>query len=250
MYHACPYCYALVYLDKKVPRVDNLYLSFGAAVHSACEEIIQKKIELPEKQRQLFEASFLSENCKRGFSEKSEHEAAICQLAEQGRQLLPDILPALDKYFGEYEVLAIEEPLLEKISDNLDILFKGFIDIVLRTKDGRYHILDAKTCSWGWDAEHRSDTMTTYQLVYYKYFYAKKYNIDPANISLHFLLLKRTATQDRAELFEVPCGQKKTDNAVKLMMTTIQNITKRIRIKNKLSCKSCPAKLYGTEFCK
>ena len=32
-------------------------------------------------------------------------------------------------------------------------MFKGFIDLVVKTPDGKYHIIDWKTCSWGWDAQ-------------------------------------------------------------------------------------------------
>ena len=44
--------------------------------------------------------------------------------------------------------------------------------MVLKTPDGRYHIIDWKTCSWGWDAKKRSDKILAYQLVFYKHFFA------------------------------------------------------------------------------
>ncbi|MAH37998.1 MAG: hypothetical protein CMG95_03275, partial [Marinovum sp.] len=78
------------------------------------------------------------------------------------------------KIFGEYEVFSVEEQLYEEIKDsNTGYNFKGFIDLVIRTSDGKFHIIDWKTCSWGWDSRRKADPMTTYQLVYYKNYYAK-----------------------------------------------------------------------------
>ena len=39
-----------------------------------------------------------------------------------------------------------------------DIKLKGFIDLVIKTEDGKYHVIDWKTCSWGWDARRKSDS--------------------------------------------------------------------------------------------
>ncbi len=56
--------------------------------------------------------------------------------------------------------------------------FKGFIDLVIKTPDGKYHVIDWKTCSWGWDMKKKTDKMMAYQLSFYKNYFAKKHNID------------------------------------------------------------------------
>ena len=78
--------------------------------------------------------------------------------------------------------------------DDAQFDFKGFIDLVIKTPDGKIHVIDWKTCSWGWNAQKRADPMTTYQLTYYKHFYAQKFGVDPKDIETHFALLKRTST--------------------------------------------------------
>jgi hypothetical protein len=45
--------------------------------------------------------------------------------------------------------------------------------------------------------------MITYQLTFYKYFYAQKHGIDQKNIETHFALLKRIAKKDQVEIFRV-----------------------------------------------
>jgi ATP-dependent exoDNAse (exonuclease V) beta subunit len=65
--------------------------------------------------------------------------------------------------------------------------FKGFVDLVIKTPDDKYHIIDWKTCGWGWDSRKRSDPMVTYQLTLYKHYFAKKHNMTPRTLR-HTLL--------------------------------------------------------------
>ena len=128
--------------------------------------------------------------------------------------------------------------------------FKGFIDLVIKTKDEKYHIIDWKTCSWGWDSRKKNDKMVTYQLTLYKHFFAQKLQIDPEDVETHFALLKRTAKQNRVEFFRVTSGPKKTQNALKLLNKALYNIKNKRYIKNRLSCTAgYGCKFYRTEHC-
>ena len=165
----------------------------------------------------------------------------------QGRQLAPEAVPALYETFGEWKLIEAEEKLYEGISECEDYMFKGYIDLVIRTEDGKYHIIDWKTCSWGWDARKRSDPMVTYQLTLYKKYFAIKHDIDPSEIETHFALLKRTAKRNQVEFIDVSSGTIKTNNATKLLMLALKNIENKKAIKNRLSCKGC--QFYKTEHC-
>ena len=123
------------------------------------------------------------------------------------------------------------------INEHLD--FKGFIDAVVKTPNGKYHIVDWKTSSWGWNARRRSDPMVTYQLTLYKYFFCQKHNIDPKNVETHFALLKRTADKDAVEFFRVTSGAKKTENALKLLHMALYNIEKQRYLKKRSNCYKC-----------
>lgn len=125
--------------------------------------------------------------------------------------------------------------------------FKGFIDLVIKTDDGKYHVIDWKTCSWGWDAKKRSDRLITYQLTLYKKFFCEKHGIDPNDVETHFALLKRTAKKDNVEIFRVTSGERKTENAKKLLNDAIVNIENQNFIKNRTSCTYC--EFNNTEFC-
>ena len=107
-------------------------------------------------------------------------------MRSQGKSIIPEIQDALDDYFEEYEVVAVEMPLMEPIEGEEEYNFKGFIDAIVATPDGKVHIFDWKTCSWGWDCKKKSDKMITYQLTLYKHFFCQKMNVDPKDVETHF----------------------------------------------------------------
>ena len=158
-------------------------------------------------------------------------------------------MPGLRKIFPDFEVFSVEEKLFEKINDfSLDkFTFKGYIDLVIKTPDGKYHVIDWKTCSWGWDREKRNSKLITYQLTLYKKFFCKKHNIDTKLVETHFALLKRTAKKDNVEIFRVTSGPRKTSNATDLLRKALKSIENKMYIKNRLSCKGCDFR--KTEMC-
>lgn len=239
----CPYYHKLTRVDGIDGFTGNQYTAFGSAIHSVCE----KKL----LQEELDEDFFVKE-LKKNISELDEpvDNKIVHQMMKQGNSIIPEIDDALHNYFEEFEVLAVEMPLMENIEDQDDYKFKGFIDAVVSTPDGKVHIFDWKTCSWGWDAKKRSEPMVTYQLTLYKHYFCQKMNVDPKDVETHFALLKRTASKNRVEFFRVTSGPRKTDNALKLLNKAIYNIKESRYIKNRLSCTSgYGCKFYNTEHC-
>jgi hypothetical protein len=233
----------------KLTRIDgiggfegNAYTAFGNAIHEVCEKkLLKEEVNEDDMFIRRFE-HFLGE------LNEEQDEKLVGEMREQGKAILPEIEDALADYFGEYEVLGSEIPLDEKIEDEDEYVFKGFIDGVVATPDGKVHIFDWKTCSWGWDAKRRNAPMTTYQLTLYKHYFAQKMDIDPKNIETHFALLKRTSKKDRVEFFRVTSGPRKTENALKLLKKALYNIKNQRYIKNRLSCKFCA--FNKTEHCR
>ncbi len=208
----CPYKHKLSYLDKVPGFRGNEYTAFGTALHDTCEKMLVENLQ----EREAFFEKRFDETIKDLPEDIERRQNLIESMYTQGKDIIPHVFPALEDYFGEYEVMAAEEALFEDIDEfEVDgIKFKGYIDLVLKTNDGKYHIIDWKTCSWGWDAKRKNDKMTTYQLTFYKYYYAKKHNVDPKNIETHFALLKRTAKNNKVEIFRVTSGNIKTKNAI------------------------------------
>lgn len=246
-WNQCPFYYKLTYVDRIKGFEGNQYTAFGTALHTVCENILNGNSSSPNE---MFDAEFLKELQSLPDNVRSEiTPKIITDMRDAGKRLSVAAIPYLKETFGDFELVATEEELMELIESEQSqgYKFKGFIDLVIRTSDGKIHIIDWKTCSWGWDAQRRADPMTTYQLTYYKHFYAQKFNVDPKNIETHFALLKRTAKKDIVEIFRVTSGPKKTSNALNLLNKALYNINNKNFIKNKLACAKCEFK--GTSHC-
>ena len=239
----CAFYHKLTRVDGIDGFTGNQYTAFGSAIHSVCEKkLLQEEIA----------ENFFVEELKKNIAALDDEidNKIVHEMMKQGNAIIPEIEDALNNYFEEYEVLAVEMPLMEMIEGEEDYRFKGFIDAVVATPDGKVHIFDWKTCSWGWDSKKKNDKMVTYQLTLYKHFFCQKMEIDPKDVETHFALLKRTAKKNRVEFFRVTSGSIKTNNALKTLNMALYNIKNKRYIKNRLSCTAgYGCKFYKTEHC-
>tara|TARA_R110000824_G_scaffold142003_4_gene308899 strand:- start:633 stop:1406 length:774 start_codon:yes stop_codon:yes gene_type:complete len=242
----CAFYHKLTRVDKIDGFKGNAYTAFGTAVHAVCEKKLLKE-EIDDEQ--YFLDSF--SKCISDLPDDVEVDSRLVdQMVGQGKRLIPEIEDALSDYFDEFEVLAVEMPLMEPIKGEDNYKFKGFIDAIVTTPDGKIHIFDWKTCSWGWDMKKKNDKIVTYQLTLYKHFFCQKMGVDPKDVETHFALLKRTAKNNRVEFFRVTSGTKKIENALKLLSVALYNIKNKRHIKNLLSCTGgYGCKFYRTEHC-
>ena len=238
----CTWRHKLIYLDRIEAFQGSEHTCYGTAVHETVERMLLGESIKPYEH---FNATFTQELTRAGILEDT-------QLCKEMRQQIAGtfelIIPALDEYFsskGGWSLVATEQDLMERVNDSYQ--FKGFIDLILKDGQGHYHIIDWKTCSWGWNARKKNDILYTRQLVLYKHFYAQKLGISLRAVSTHFGLIKRTAKKNRIELFRVTSGERKTKNSLDFLDKALYNITNGRYIKNKLSCKFCP--FVSTKHC-
>ncbi len=230
----CAFYHKLTRIDKIQGFKGNAFTAFGTAVHTICERKLLKK----KANEETFVKEF--ERCLERLDDDVQVDQKLVQdMREQGQKIVPEIEHALNEYFEDFKVIAVELPLYEHINGHDGYKFKGYIDAIVKTPDDKYHVFDWKTTSWGWDAKRRSDAITTYQLTLYKHFLSKKMEIDPKSIETHFALLKRTAKNNRVEFFRVTSGPKKTKNALNMLNKALYNIKKKRYIKNRMSCGKC-----------
>ena len=130
--------------------------------------------------------------------------------------------------------------------------FKGFIDAVILSKDKRgknkIWLLDWKTAGWGWRPQKKQDFNYQMQLILYKHFWSQKHNIDPKDIKIGFILLKRDGKNGkRCELVEVSGSEAKIQKATKTVRSMLAAVRKGFFPKNYSACRWCEFK--GTEHC-
>ena len=244
LWHECPRKHKLQYIDKIDGFKGNLHTAFGTAIHSVCEHGLLNE-DLDRGKHFLDEfAKEIKSLEKKGV--EVEHDL-YHQMLEQYEPIVDSFRDELDNYFENCEVVSTEERLCEDMEGH-DLKFKGFIDLVVKTEDGKYHILDWKTTSWGWNSRRKSDKIVNYQLTLYKYFWAQKHGVPLDKVETHFGLLKRTAKKNNTEIFRVTSGPTKVRNALTFLEKAVTNIKKGFSIKNRLACKYC--NFYKTEHCR
>ena len=267
-YLFCPFSYKIRYIEG-VRSEGTIFTAFGHSIHATCQAILLDETDNPKDfflnnfEKELNDLS--PEYKDRIFKPQVEYDEGLLPILQdmmkKGAWLSKTAVEALTKQFGKFKVVAVETEIQEPITDydNADFEFKGVIDLVIQTEDGKYHVIDWKTCSWGWKAEKKTDKITSYQLTYYKHFYTLINDIEPVDAQTWFVLIKRTAfTQDKEtkkltpkddiiEFLPVTSGQRKINNALNILNNVVYNIDHKRFFKNKSNCKKC--EWHKTKWC-
>ena len=182
---------------KKEIKDSNLNTCFGTAIHEAIQEYIKKlytegatfadSLDLNKMFKEAFDREIAKDNVK---SESEEYSAFVMDAVDILRTFVHS--PNRTKHFptGKYEFIDVELEIEQNILNNVS--FIAYIDLVLKDKStGRIKIVDIKTSTNGWNKWQKEDNSKLYQLLLYKLFYAKKFQVDPKNIDIEFFILKR-----------------------------------------------------------
>lgn len=247
-FEECPRKFKLRNLDKIPHNRFSEFTAFGSAVHQILEinrEASEFKNVFADVLTKEIAAKFFIEwyhsNKTIDIKEFRMFDSRLVQtMFNQGEPLVHAAREELEKKFGKFEVVWVERGF-----DVDDV--HGFVDLVLKTQNGRYHIIDYKTTSWGWNIDKQRDPLTTYQLSLYKHFLAKQENIDPRFVETYFLILKRNS--GKAEILRMSSGEKKKNNMLQMVEKVRFNVNKYLENSemNKFrfpplsqDCKWCP----------
>jgi hypothetical protein len=159
------------------------------------------------------------EECGQHFSNPKE----LSEFLDDGTQILEWLRKKRTGYFitKGYELVGIELPLYTTVVDSRPkIKLMGFIDLILRdTTEDRLEVIDIKTSTRGWTDNDKKDANKTAQLIIYKEYLARQYEIDVEKIDVKFFIVKRKLyeggmfPQKRVQEF-VPASGKPTRNKV------------------------------------
>lgn len=157
----------------------------------------------------------------------------------------------LERTFGEYELIGSEIRIKEPIHElNDTIAFKGFVDFLIKDKEGVYHLIDFKSTGWGWGKDKRQDTYKQYQITLYKKFACQTLDIDPKKVKTHFVLLKRQPskkTNEACELITISSGPKKMENATIWATKNVKLMQEGFKMKKRGKCQFCD--FHKTPLC-
>lgn len=258
----CPHYHWLKHVLQVGSDPGSIHTAFGTAVHEAIEAILLEETlarhegedwEYTPIHDANFDRLFQQEVQKLIQDEIEVDQELVMEMRKQGENLLPEVVPALREAFPGFELVATEMQLYE-LMPGTQKKFKGFVDLVIK-HEGRFVILDWKTCRNGWPPRQKSSTRKVYQLALYQHFSCQKEGWSPEETRAFFALLKREGKPGRrVEIFEVSVKKKRKENALKLLRKAVYNIERSFHIKDWRGCKHkdrfgvCP--FMETEHCR
>jgi len=272
-YSTCPHQWSLSYIKKLKIQKPSIHLIFGTALHEVMQAWLTELYDgMVKKSNEMDLAGMLYDRLFDLYTQEKDnygqHFSSSEQLSEflsDGTEILEYVRKKRSSYFGTkyYKLVGVEIPLIHKIANN--VFFKGFIDIVLYDQqEDKYIILDIKTSTSGWNEYAKKDDKKLAQLLLYKEFLARQFNLDVDKVNVKYFIVKRKVPADpdypamgrRVQEFAPPSGKIKRGQATTALTKFIEDafdsdgkyIDKEYDKKpSKSNCMFCDFK--GTEHC-
>jgi hypothetical protein len=274
----CSYRHKLQYIDKLSPFEGSIHTSYGKAIHDAIEYfLLTKKMQTADEVRAYFYDLMKPLLEVMPEEEKAKVTLEMENFASNIEDTISQVPDFFNTQFPGWKVHSAEFNLFEKIDRQKTTYFKGFIDAIIMVpkkerknaakktlrlsdfnsavdsskQEYEYWILDHKTCQFFWTADKRRDFKVQMQLILYKHYFCKKFDIPLKDVKLGFNLIRmRVGKTDKTRMQIVPisAGEKTIERALKEINYMVNSVRKKIFMKNRASCKYCP--FYQTEHCK
>jgi len=270
-YLNCNHQWYLQYVKKVSQYRPSIHTVFGTALHETVQSWLNVMYNKSIKAaNDLSLAELLHTNLRNVFAKESKNGAKFTtakelqEFYEDGVQILDYLKKKRAVYFTTRKVYlaGIEQQLQLQIAPN--VYFKGFIDLVFYDEDlDKWLLLDIKTSTTGWNESAKRDSNKIAQLILYKIYFAKQYNIPVDNIDVEYFIVKRKVPQDadfpsmmkRVQQFRPAAGKVKQGQVLQtvskfLENTLIEGVVKDVEHRkelNKNACKFCEFK--NTEHC-
>lgn len=270
LYCKCPHAWALQYRDGHKTYEPTIHTAFGTAFHETVQHWLTVVYEESAAQGDKLdlEEYLYQRMCEVYKSEKEKYDnqhfttsTELNEFWEDGVEILRYLKKNRAMYFWKkgWHLVGIEIPLvLQPLKDYENVLYKGYLDLVLyHEPTGEYHIYDIKTSTRGWNEQAKKDEIKQYQLVLYKEYFSKLYDIPADKIFVKFLIVKRKIweqsefVQRRAQEFIPSSGPIKTKKAVGRLEMFIKSCftsdgqyatTQHPKYPSDNNCKFCPFK--------
>lgn len=272
-YNTCPHQWSLSYIKKLQEYKPSIHTAFGTAFHETLQEwltelyegTVKKAMEMDLDKLLLTKMQTVYAAEKERYGQHFTSSEELSEFHNDGVEILKYIKRKRSSLFGTkyIKLVGVEIPLIHKIAPN--IFFKGYIDLVFYDQqDDRYIILDIKTSTSGWNQYAKKDDKKLAQLLLYKEFLAKQFQIDVEKVDVKYFIVKRKVPDDpeypamarRVQEFIPPSGKIKRGQASNALTKFIQDafdnngqyIDKEYeKVPSKSNCMFCP--YLNTEHC-
>ena len=241
-YNKCPKLWELQYLRNAVPFTQNIYTCFGTAMHETIQEWLtvmyhdKAKAAMDMNLKDLLYANMIKAY-KQGKAQMGhEHFSSQEELTQfwlEGTHILEWLKKKRGAYFTTKSMMlaGVETLLYQEIRPG--VMFKGLVDLVFyHPNSDEWTIMDIKTSTSGWRDSQKNNPNLTAQVVLYKEFFAKQFNVDREKINVEYFIVKRrvpkeaefASMQKRVQEFRPNAGPRKTKQVLEQMNKFITDV--------------------------
>ena len=232
VYNECPLKWKLLYKDNLQIYQPTIHTVFGTAMHETIQAYITKmyeesgaaadRMDLDELFEDRFRETYSSEYKKN----KNVHFSSSPEMREfydDGLAIINFLKKKRNVYFSikNWHLVGCEIPIVINPTDQYkNLLYKGYLDLVLYNEvTNKLKIIDFKTSTRGWNDDTKKDENKQFQLILYKHYLSKQFNVPEENIDVEFVILKRKIweesefPQSRIQEYAPPSGKVKMNKA-------------------------------------
>ena len=243
MYKQCPKKWSLQYRDGHKIDEQSIYFVFGTALHETLQHYLDIMYEKSISEADKID---IEDHFKKGLMEEynssyKKNNNLHFSSAEELREFYEDGIAILDffkkkrgKYFSKrgWYLVGCEVPVILTPNKRYpNVIYQGHLDVVLYNETTQsFKIIDIKTSTRGWHDKIKKDENKQFQLILYKKFFAKQFNIPLDKINIEFFIVKRKIWEEsdfpisRIQTFTPASGKVKLNKADKELNEFIESV--------------------------
>ena len=231
----CQKQWYLTYVKRLAPYQASIHAVFGTAMHETIQTWLETLYHDKVKTANEMDLNaLLYENMIKAYkAQKAQNSHEHFSTQEElnlfyidGKHILNFLKKKRGGYFGTKGVYlaGIETLLYQELRPG--VMFKGLIDLVFYDERiDEWTIMDIKTSTSGWNKFAKDDDKRKSQILLYKEFFSRQFNIPKEKINVEYFILKRKVPKDaefasmtrRVQEFKPADGPRKMKQAVNLM---------------------------------
>lgn len=201
VYSTCAHQWYLSYPKKLAPYSPSIHTVFGTALHETIQQWLEviynesvkasNELDLSALLLDRMRKTYKKERYNNGHKDFATPED-LQSFYQDGLDILEHLKKKRGAYFGTKStyLVGVEVPIIQKLKERL--YFKGYIDVVFYNQTlGRYLILDIKTSTRGWTEYDKKNETKISQLILYKQFFARQFNVDIEKIDVEYFIVRR-----------------------------------------------------------
>ena len=237
-YHTCKMSWYKDKVLKEAPYIPSIHAVFGQSLHEVMQDCLKVLYTKAIRESESMDLSkMLHDRMMHNYQENKEkhgkHFSTARELRDfyyQGCSILSFVKKKRAKYFSKKNsyLVGVEVPVVFEVKK--DFYFNGFLDLVFYDNSTeKYKIVDIKTSTSGWSKWARNDEKKRNQILLYKSYFSKQFDVPLDKIDVEFFIVRREIPEDvdfpikPVSQFLPPNGKPSINKAERFLQTFLDN---------------------------